>query len=37
MLTLFAVVVFNFFLFRVLPADPIDLLTRGQGEGHRNP
>jgi peptide/nickel transport system permease protein len=31
LLTLFAVVVFNFFLFRVLPADPIDLLTRGQG------
>ena len=31
LLTLFAVVIFNFFLFRVLPADPIDLLTRGQG------
>ncbi len=30
-LTLFAVVVFNFFLFRVLPADPVDLLTRGAG------
>ncbi|HEX9122089.1 MAG TPA: ABC transporter permease [Actinomycetota bacterium] len=31
LLTLFAVVVFNFFLFRVLPSDPIDLLTRGAG------
>jgi peptide/nickel transport system permease protein len=31
LLTLFAVVVFNFFLFRVLPSDPIDLLTRGSG------
>jgi peptide/nickel transport system permease protein len=30
-LTLLAVVVFNFFLFRVLPADPVALLTRSQG------
>jgi peptide/nickel transport system permease protein len=30
-LTLVAVVVFNFFLFRILPADPVALLTRGQG------
>jgi peptide/nickel transport system permease protein len=30
-LTLLAVVVFNFFLFRILPADPVSLLTRSQG------
>jgi peptide/nickel transport system permease protein len=30
-LTLLTVVVFNFFLFRVLPADPVALLTRSQG------
>lgn len=30
-LTLLAVIVFNFFLFRILPADPVALLTRGQG------
>jgi peptide/nickel transport system permease protein len=31
LLTLVAVVVFNFFLFRILPADPVALLTRGAG------
>jgi peptide/nickel transport system permease protein len=30
-LTLLAVIVFNFFLFRILPADPVDILTRGAG------
>lgn len=30
-LTLLAVIVFNFFLFRILPADPVALLTRGAG------
>jgi peptide/nickel transport system permease protein len=30
-LTLLAVIVFNFFLFRILPADPVALLTRSQG------
>jgi peptide/nickel transport system permease protein len=31
LLTLVAVIVFNFFLFRILPADPVALLTRGAG------
>ena len=31
LLTLFSVVVFNFFLFRILPADPVEFLTRGAG------
>lgn len=31
LLTLVAVVIFNFFLFRILPADPIALLTRSGG------
>ncbi len=31
LLTLAAVVVFNFFLFRILPSDPVALLTRGAG------
>ena len=31
LLTLVAVVVFNFFLFRILPADPVALLTRSGG------
>jgi peptide/nickel transport system permease protein len=30
-LTLLAVIIFNFFLFRILPADPVSLLTRSQG------
>jgi peptide/nickel transport system permease protein len=30
-LTLFLVLVFNFFLFRILPADPVKFLTRGAG------
>jgi peptide/nickel transport system permease protein len=30
-LTLFFVLVFNFFLFRVLPSDPVKFLTRGLG------
>lgn len=29
--TLFLVMVFNFFLFRILPSDPVQNLTRGQG------
>jgi peptide/nickel transport system permease protein len=29
--TLLFVIVFNFFLFRVMPGDPVKLLTRGQG------
>lgn len=32
LLTLFLILSFNFFLFRVLPADPILLLTRGAGQ-----
>jgi peptide/nickel transport system permease protein len=31
LLTLVAVIIFNFFLFRILPADPVALLTRGAG------
>ncbi len=31
LLTLFFVLVFNFFLFRVLPSDPVKFLTRGAG------
>lgn len=31
LLTLFFVMVFNFFLFRILPSDPVQTLTRGQG------
>lgn len=31
LLTLFFVMVFNFFLFRILPSDPVKNLTRGQG------
>ena len=34
-LTLLAVIIFNFFLFRILPADPVSLLTRGQGAADR--
>jgi peptide/nickel transport system permease protein len=30
-LTLFFVMIFNFFLFRILPSDPVQNLTRGQG------
>jgi peptide/nickel transport system permease protein len=30
-LTLLAVIVFNFFLFRILPSDPVGLLTRAAG------
>ena len=28
--TLWFVIIFNFFLFRVMPSDPIELLARGQ-------
>ena len=31
LLTLFFVLVFNFFLFRILPSDPVKFLTRGAG------
>ncbi|MGZ8580937.1 MAG: ABC transporter permease [Actinomycetota bacterium] len=31
LLTLFFVMVFNFFLFRILPSDPVKFLTRGAG------
>lgn len=31
LLTLFLVLVFNFFLFRILPSDPVKFLTRGAG------
>jgi peptide/nickel transport system permease protein len=31
LLTLFFVLIFNFFLFRILPADPVKFLTRGAG------
>jgi peptide/nickel transport system permease protein len=30
-ITLFFVLVFNFFLFRILPSDPVNFLTRGAG------
>jgi peptide/nickel transport system permease protein len=31
LLTLFFVLIFNFFLFRILPSDPVKFLTRGAG------